>query len=63
LKILILDPSDLSSFGSGQIKKLLLALLAFKILNFEILLITYYKSIVIQLNIMKVSTQSISIHD
>jgi hypothetical protein len=62
LKILILDPSDLSSFGSGQIKKLLLTLLAFKILNFEILLITYYKSIVIQLNIMKVSTQSIFIH-
>jgi len=62
LKILILDPSDLSSFGSGQIKKLLLTLLAFKILNFEILLITYYKSIVIQLNIMKASAQSTSIH-
>ena len=61
MKILILDPSDLSSFGSGQIKKLLLTLLAFKILNFEILLITYYKSIVIQLNIMKADTQSISI--
>jgi hypothetical protein len=62
LKILILDPSDLSSFGSGQIKKLLLTLSAFEILNFEIILITYYKFIVIQLNIMRTGTQSISTH-
>lgn len=62
IKILILDPSDLSSFGSGQIRKLLLTLLAIRSLKFKITLIINYKSAVIQLDLINTDNKALSMH-
>jgi len=61
MKILIIDPSDICSLGSGQIKKLLVMLYALKIADFEIRLIINCKSMVIQLDMPYNDAKEISI--
>ena len=63
MKILIIDPSDICSLGSGQIKKLLAMLYAFKIADLKVRLIVNCKSMVIQLDmpyndVKEISTES-----
>jgi glycosyltransferase involved in cell wall biosynthesis len=64
MRILIIDPSDICSLGSGQIKKLLVMLYAFKIADLEVRLIVNCKSMVVQLDMpyndaKEISTESI----
>jgi len=61
MKILIIDPSDICSLGSGQIKKLLVMLYALKIADLEVRLIINCKSMVIQLDMPYNDAKEISI--
>jgi hypothetical protein len=47
MRILIIDPSDICSLGSGQIKKLLVMLYALKIADLEVRLIVNCESMVV----------------